>query len=641
MAKEDYIKAKKLGDQACREAIGAGSSPYVGVLEDVLKGAGVLSETDLGVTEIPLERIAGTYDGGRKTAFAPNFMPILAENSEFAVKWSLLYDSLVEKGLRESIRAYEYMNRYYVVEGNKRVSVMKFLGALSIPGAVTRVIPKRDGTPENRAYFEYLDFCRVCPENYMVFTEPGAYGKFLELAGKAADEVWTADERADLKSLYYRFRKAFDADRAFLPKYDPSDAFLAYLEVYGYADSLEKTPDKIRTEILSLREELELLAAGENVQLKLEADEAPKKGILSLLSPQGTGSRVLRIDFVYDSAPEASSWTYLHELGRAHIESRFGEQIQTRAFYSVDPEKEAGPLLSKLSEEGADVVFAASRTFLSAALSAAVQHPETRYLCCTLNAAHRYIRTYYARLYEVKFLSGLIAGILSDGEKIGYLADFPSAAHLANVNAFALGVRTVRPDAKVHVQWRHQEGADPQGYFREQGIRIVSGREMVNLSAPERDFGLYRLADGQRVNLAMPLWNWGVVYEKIVESIQNGAFDQAAKAGSPRAALNYWWGISSGAIDIFYSKDLPQETVRLAEHLKDDIRDGRFPVFPAKIAAQDGRTVLAEDGKALSPEEILKIDWLAENVVGRIPLDEELTTYGRAVMRTEKRQVRP
>ena len=70
-------------------------------------------------------------------------MPILAEDTEFASKWSNLSDSHVEEGIRDPIKAYEYMNRFYVEEGNKRVSVMKFFGVVSILGNVTRIVPKR------------------------------------------------------------------------------------------------------------------------------------------------------------------------------------------------------------------------------------------------------------------------------------------------------------------------------------------------------------------------------------------------------------------------------------------------------------------------------------------------------------------
>ena len=71
------------------------------------------------------EMIVGTFTAGRRTAFAPNFMPLLDDESEFAAKWQTLYNAHLEEGIHDPIKCYEFMNRYYVLEGNKRVSVLK------------------------------------------------------------------------------------------------------------------------------------------------------------------------------------------------------------------------------------------------------------------------------------------------------------------------------------------------------------------------------------------------------------------------------------------------------------------------------------------------------------------------------------
>ena len=80
-------------------------------------------------------------------------MPLLPEKSEFAAKWSMVFDYQIKEGIHDPIVAFEYMNQFYVQEGNKRVSVMKFLGAYSISGSVTRLIPKRTEDKENKNLF--------------------------------------------------------------------------------------------------------------------------------------------------------------------------------------------------------------------------------------------------------------------------------------------------------------------------------------------------------------------------------------------------------------------------------------------------------------------------------------------------------
>lgn len=141
---EDYKKAQKMGQRNFRACISKGQYPYLQVLDDILENTDLSATEPLGIVDIPLDSIVGTKTEGRKTAFARNFMPLLAEGTEFAQKWSVLCESQMEEGIREPIVAVEFLNRFYVIEGNKRVSVLKYLGAGSIPGNVTRYIPKRN-----------------------------------------------------------------------------------------------------------------------------------------------------------------------------------------------------------------------------------------------------------------------------------------------------------------------------------------------------------------------------------------------------------------------------------------------------------------------------------------------------------------
>lgn len=136
MGKEDYSKAFKLGKKDYQARMLRGEKPILQVLDDILPERDAYSEMPLGLVQIPIEQVVGTKTVARSSSFAGNFMPILRESSEFATKWARLSDSHVEEGIREPIKAYEYMHKFYVVEGNKRVSVMKYFGAVSIQGHV-------------------------------------------------------------------------------------------------------------------------------------------------------------------------------------------------------------------------------------------------------------------------------------------------------------------------------------------------------------------------------------------------------------------------------------------------------------------------------------------------------------------------
>ena len=191
MGKEDYGKAFRLAKKDYQIRMIRGMKPTLQVLDDILPEKGSYSEVPLGLVQIPINQIVGTKNEGRSNSFSGNFMPLLRENTEFASKWSKLSTSHVEEGIREPIKAYEYMNKFYVEEGNKRVSVMKYFGADSILGNVTRIIPKRTDEIENKIYYEYLDFYRVAPINYIWFSREGSFAKLQEAMGKKPDEEWT------------------------------------------------------------------------------------------------------------------------------------------------------------------------------------------------------------------------------------------------------------------------------------------------------------------------------------------------------------------------------------------------------------------------------------------------------------------
>ena len=158
MSEEFYKEALKNGQKEKRHLISQGEYPYLPAMEEMMSKERLNSGIKLGVMQIPIEFIVGTKTKARTNAFAANFMPLLEESSEFAVKWKTLCKEHLEEGIREPIWVYEYMNRFYVEEGNKRVSVLKFFGAISIPAQVIRILPPKGEASELKLYYEFLNF---------------------------------------------------------------------------------------------------------------------------------------------------------------------------------------------------------------------------------------------------------------------------------------------------------------------------------------------------------------------------------------------------------------------------------------------------------------------------------------------------
>ena len=159
---EQYAHALKQGRKCRKDCVLHGRYPYPQVLDEILDGAAVAGQVELGVIEIPTDQITGTKTEGRRSAFAANFMPLMEPDSEFAHKWvDLCTAHLGDEGIRDPIRCYEYLGRFYVQEGNKRVSVLKSYGAPTIPGSVTRLIPVWSQDPEVLAYYDFMYYYRL------------------------------------------------------------------------------------------------------------------------------------------------------------------------------------------------------------------------------------------------------------------------------------------------------------------------------------------------------------------------------------------------------------------------------------------------------------------------------------------------
>ncbi len=629
MGKEDYSKAFKLGKKDYQARMLRGEKPILQVLDDILPERDAYSEMPLGLVQIPIEQVAGTKTVARSSSFAGNFMPILRESSEFAAKWARLSDSHVEEGIREPIKAYEYMHKFYVVEGNKRVSVMKYFGAVSIQGHVTRIVPKPTDSKENKIYYEFMDFYQVAPINYIWFTREGSYDKLQEAVGKAPEERWTEEELLEFSSVYTRFSAEYKAKGGGKLNIALGDAFLAFITLYDYDVIAQKTTSELQELIGKSWEEFVILEEHSGIDLKMKPNQK-KKSLFSLLPIYVP--RKLKIAFIYEKTPGTSAWAYAHELGRLHLEQRFPEEVNTVCYENVT-QKNIDSILEEAIHTGCDLIFTTTPPFAQASVKAAIANPKVRILNCSLNTSHRYIRTYYSRMYEAKFLMGAIAGAIAENNRLTYIADYPIYGSIANINAFALGAKMINPRAKVFLEWSAKKEVDIEEKIRENGSSCVSGRDLVIPEEASRFFGIYHIEDGHSRNLAMPLWHWGKFYEQLIWAIMAGTWKYDDNP-SVKKAINYWWGMSEGVIDVVFSKYLPIGTKRLVELLKATISTEVFNPFSGILYSQNG-VVLEQSDQSLSPEEIMTMDWLAENVVGIIPGKEELKEQAEPVVKQQ------
>ena len=626
---EDYKNALKSGQRAYRACVARGQSPYLAVLDDILVNVNIVAQEPLGLVELPAESIVGTKTSGRHTAFAPNFMPLLEPDTEFAGKWSNLCDAHLDEGIHTPIIAYEFLNKFYVQEGNKRVSVLKYFDAVRIAGTVTRLVPERNDSLENRIYYEFLDFYKLSKVNDVHFSRLGSYAKLQTLVCKASGESWTDDDRLSFSAFYTMFRQQFLALGGGGLDLTAGDAMLVYLSVYRYADACESTPSQMKQNLEKLWDEVKVLTEPQAVALSLEPKQGPGEPLLAKLNIFTKPSE-LKVVFLHEHNAENSAWVRAHDKGIEALQQAFPDRVFITRKENIEPEVDAEQVLEDVAHDNADVVFTSSARMHTACLKVAAQHPKTRILNCSLNAPHPLVRTYYPRTYEVTYLLGMLAGVMARTDRVGYVAANPVYGIPAAVNAFAQGLKTVRPEAKVVLRWAClQDPKHPLDFSDRQDVEIFYARDNREPEGTHRDYGLVRrMPDGSLQPLGLPEWRWDTFYIEIVRSIFDGAWDSDA-AGA--RAVNYWWGMRSGAEEINYSKDLPAGTLQLLDLMEKMLREDDLRIFPEDLYAQ-GHVLHSPEAALYSPKELMEMDWLDECVEGGLPHYDELDVKTHTLM---------
>ena len=626
-AREEYIKAQKMGLKEVKECTAAGKPTNPAVLDELLPAGLDDMSKEIGLVEIPVSRIVGTKSKGRITAFSASFLPLLDDESEFGMKWIRLCDAhMSDEGIRDPILCYEYLGNFYIQEGNKRLSVLRYFGAARIPAQVRRIMPQPSDDPRIRAYYEFLDFYKDTGLYEVQYRYPGDYAKLLERTGKKPGEKWDQWEQRNFTAYLQYFRDAYEALGGNNLAQTAEEALLVWLNFHSFQELGELSSAKLKKSLSDIWNEFK--AHSNDLAFQFAASEAaPKTGILSIFNK---GMSHVNVAFIHQMDAENNPWVQGHETGRRYVEEQLGDRVTCRSYFHADTKQDARALLDQAVAEGAQVVFTTHVQLNRQTLKAAVRHPKVKFLNCSVNVRYSSVRSYYSRMYEGKFVAGAIAGAMANNDRIGYIGSCPTYGETASINAFALGAQMTNPRARIDLRWSCLPG-EPSKDFAELGYQVVSNRNVpaadrTYLAASEYGTWAYQ-DDGTQVAIGSPVWLWGHMYERIITSILNGTYEQEKDL-----AVNYWWGMESQASDIMLSEDLPESMRFLANVLRQGLISGKLDPFYRKIVAQDG-TVVNDGTRHFTVDELLRMDWLCDNIDGYIPEYEEVLPYAQPMMK--------
>jgi basic membrane protein A len=366
--------------------------------------------------------------------------------------------------------------------------------------------------------------------------------------------------------------------------------------------------------MIILTASLILVGCGKNT-----SSEKNNSNAASDSSSSNEDSKKAKVGFIYVGPIGDGGWTYSHDEGRLYVEKELG--VETIYKEAVPENQEVEKVLNDMIDQGATIIFATSFGYMDYVEKVAKEHPEVTFMHCSGYKGADNMSNYFGRMYEARYLSGIVAGLKTKTDKIGYVAAFEIPEVIRGINAFTLGVQSVNPDAKVTVRWTHTwydpaSEKDAADSLLDEGIDVIAQHQ--DTAGPQQaaeEKGAFSIGyntdmkdKAPKAYMTAPIWNWGPYYTEQIKAVMDGTWKTD----------NYWGGLKDGIVDLAPLTDLAPENAKAKiEEAKKKILDDSLHVFAGPIKAQNG-DLKVEEGKELTDEEMLSMDWFVEGVEGKI-----------------------
>lgn len=330
----------------------------------------------------------------------------------------------------------------------------------------------------------------------------------------------------------------------------------------------------------------------------------------------------LKVGFVYVGPIGDHGYSYQHDQGRLAVEKHFGDKVKTTYVENVPENADAERVIRQLVASGHQLIFTTSFGFMNPTAKAARQFPNVKFEHATGYRRGPNLAIYTARFYEGRYAAGIAAGRLTKTHTLGYIASFPIPEVVRNANAFALGARSVDPKAVVRVVWlnswfdpgKEREAAEA---LMAQGVDVIA--QHTDSAAPVQaaeEKGVWAIGHssdmsrfGPKSHLTAIINDWSGYYIARVQAVLDGTW----------ASTDTWDGFDTGMVRLAPFNPATPPAVK-AEALKAEAEikaKTRHP-FAGPIRDQSGKERVPV-GKALSDDELLKMNWFVEGVIGSVP----------------------
>ena len=335
-------------------------------------------------------------------------------------------------------------------------------------------------------------------------------------------------------------------------------------------------------------------------------------------SAKVTKAPKLRVGFVLLSDTADNGWNETHYKGiRAACDS-----LSVQASLTIDIPEEREPLFKAVNDMIADslkIIVLTSYSYPILIKDVIEAHPEVTFYGINWEYSAPNYKAYFARIYQARYLAGIVAGAMTKTNHVGYVAAMKNIQVYRGLNAFILGVQSVNPKARVYVRWTNSwnegetEIENANKLIDSSGIDVIGfhqDRAYIIEVAEKR--GLYCIGNHVENNRFSPKMlssiaiNWGIIYKDFIQ-------DYIQKKDNEN--MDYWIGLEKGAVGLsFYSSEVPDSVKALVNDAAQKIKDG-YNIFSGKIVDSEGK-VHSEEGETIG-DEILRgdMEWLVKGAI--------------------------
>lgn len=329
----------------------------------------------------------------------------------------------------------------------------------------------------------------------------------------------------------------------------------------------------------------------------------------------------LRVGFVYPAPVGDAGWAFSHDTARRSMEKLpFVNETSYIESVPEDPELITAAL-EELVADGNNLIFGTSYGYMDPMMEAAKRHPDVVFMHSSGFKTQPNAGTYFGRIYEARYLSGIVAGAMTKSNVVGFVAAFPIPQVIRGINAFTLGAQSVNPEIQVKVEWTktwygpgiEREKAE---LLMDQDADVIAIHQnspaAVQAAAQRGNYAIGFHSDmsafGPEATLTSAIWDWSVIYKQIALELREGVWDPE----------QLWWGLDKGVVGLAPLSDkVPADVNALVERRRAEIADRQLRIFEGPIRDDKG-DIRVSSGAILSDADLLTMDYYVLGVEGGI-----------------------